>query len=81
MTGDDIKNARRLLGDMWGVGRPLTLAELARALRLRGGKPGEAVRKWENGSTEISGPASACIDMMLKGAMPADDLTEILKST
>ena len=81
MTGDDIKNARRLLGNMWGVGRPLTLAELARALRLRGGKPGEAVRKWENGSTEISGPASACIDMMLKGAMPADDLTEILKST
>lgn len=81
MTGEEIKNARRLLGDMWGVGRPLALSELARALRLRGEKPGEAVRKWENGHTEISGPASACIAMMLKGAMPADGLDEILKSS
>lgn len=66
---------------MWGVGRALTLSELARALKLRGEKPSEAVRKWKNGLTKISEPASACIDMILKGAMPADGLDEILKSS
>jgi len=80
MTGAEIYAARRTLGEMWGVGRPLSYLEVARALRLRtdGRQPGDAVRKWERGEGP-TGPASVAIEMMLAGAMPPDPLEEILR--
>lgn len=59
---------------MWGVGRPLRMIELGRALRLQGRDPGESVRDWERGKTPISGPVSVAIEAMLAGYRPpADD--------
>ena len=50
MTGADLREARRTLGEMWGRSRPLTMAEMGRILRLRGREPGEAIRDWERGA-------------------------------
>src|SRR5690606_12121539 len=47
MTGDDLRAARATLGEMWGLGRPLHMSELARALRLSGRDPGQTIRDWE----------------------------------
>lgn len=72
MTGKDIKAARNRLGELWGLGRPLRMAELGRALRLQGRDPGESVRDWERGNTPVSGPVSVAIEAMLAGYRPAN---------
>ena len=70
MTPDELYDARRSLGMMWGLGRPLHAAELGRALRLGGRDPGESIRDYERGKTRISGPMSVAVEMMLAGAKP-----------
>ena len=74
MTGDDLRNARATLGAMWGLGRPLKMSEMGRALRLAGRDPGANIRDYESGNTRINGPLSVAIDMMLAGALPPDGL-------
>ena len=74
MTGDELRDARATLGHMWGLGRPLRMAEMGRALRLGGRDPGASIRDYERGKTGISGPMSVAVDMMLKGALPPDGL-------
>ena len=69
MTGPELRDARRTLGEMWGRSRPLTMTEMGRILRLKGREPGEAIRDWERGAGP-TGPASVAIEMMLAGAMP-----------
>lgn len=70
MTPDDLYAARRTLGMMWGLGRPLHAAEMGRALRLGGRDPGESIRDYERGKTRITGPVSVAVEMMLAGAKP-----------
>ncbi len=70
MTPESLYNARRTLGEMWGLGRPLKASELGRALRLGGRDPGESIRDYERGKTRISGPMSVAVEMMLAGAKP-----------
>ena len=70
MTPADLRNARGTLGRMWGLGRPLRMSEMGRALRLRGRDPGESVRDWERGHTSISGPVEIAIEAMLAGYRP-----------
>lgn len=77
MTGAELREARQKLGTMWGLGRPLRMAELARALRLNGRDPGQTIRGWERDSGP-TGPASVAVAMMLAGARPAVALTEIV---
>jgi len=77
LTGDELRDARATLGHMWGLGRPLRMAEMGRALRLGGRDPGASIRDYERGTTRISGPLSALVEMMLAGAQPADPLEEI----
>lgn len=77
MTGDELRDARATLGNLWKLGRPLHRAELGRALRLKGRDPGEMVIQWERG-TGPTGPASVAIEMMLAGAEPPDDMSAIL---
>lgn len=69
MTGRDIRRARRKLGAMWDLGRPLRAAELGRLLRLQGRDPGATVLAWEAGSP-VTGPVSVAVEMMLAGAVP-----------
>lgn len=76
MTGDDIRQARTQLGRMWkltnsqGECRPLHTAELAKLLRLGGRDPGRSVIDWETGKTNVTGPVSVAIEMMLAGHEP-----------
>lgn len=70
MSPDNLYEARRVLGEMWGLGRPLKASELGRALRLGGRDPGESIRDYERGKTRISGPMSVAVEMMLAGAKP-----------
>lgn len=78
MTGDELRDARGTLGAMWGLGRPLHMSELGRALRLGGRDPGESIRGYERGNTRISGPVSVAVNMMLNGTLPPDGLDVIL---
>ncbi len=78
MTPDDIRDARRTLGELWGFGRDVSCAELGRSLRLGGKDPGESVRDYERGKTKVSGPVSVAIEMMLAGMVPPDGLDHIM---
>jgi hypothetical protein len=60
------------------LGRPLTLTEFGRVLRLGGVRPDQSVRDYERGKTAVSGPLSLLIELMLAGAQPAN-LKSILK--
>lgn len=67
MTGQDMRDARAKLGELYGLGRPLTMAELGRLLRLGGRDPGAGVRDYERGTTRISGPMSLALELLLAG--------------
>ncbi len=80
MTGPELTAARATLGEMWGLGRPLHAAELARALRLSGVNARQSVAGWERGAGP-TGAASVAVEMMLAGARPPDDLDKIIVRT
>lgn len=81
MTGKELRDARATLGDLWGLGRPLKMTEMGRALRLGGRDPGQSIRDYERGHTPISGPLSALLELYLAGAHPVDGLAAVVKST
>ena len=70
MTPDQIRGAREKLGHMWGLNRPLRLAELGRALRFTGRDPGRYVAEYEAGNAKPPGPVTVAIDAMLAGYRP-----------
>lgn len=70
MTGEEFRFARGELGHKWGLGRPLTLTEFGRVLRLGGQRPDQSVRDYERGKTQVSGPLSLLVEMLIAGAMP-----------
>lgn len=69
MTPEQLRAARATLGRMWGLDRPLAMAELGRALRLQGRDVGATIRDWERRDGP-SGPASVAIEAMLEGFRP-----------
>ena len=80
MTPVELRECRRELGYMWGLGRPLSLGEMAQVLRLAGVRPADTVRSYERGKTAVSGPISLVCDMLLSGCehpdgIPQDDET------
>jgi hypothetical protein len=66
----DIADVRVRLGVVWGLDRPVTKRELARALHLSDKYGDEHVAKMENHKTAISGPIEVALRMMLAGARP-----------
>ena len=78
MTGSQLRDARFVLGALWGLDRPLTMTEMGRALRLQARDVGSAVRDYERGKTIISGPLSALVTLYLRGAGPVDGLPAVL---
>jgi hypothetical protein len=70
MNPIELHDARRTLGEMWGLDRPLTMAEMGRVLRLGGKDPGVSIRDYEAGKTAISGPLSLVLALLLEGAEP-----------
>ena len=71
MTGEQLREARAILGRMWGFSGPVPMAEMGRILRLQGRDPGATIRDWERGNGP-TGPASVAIEMMLAGAKPPE---------
>jgi DNA-binding transcriptional regulator YiaG len=62
LTPDEVRQSRQTLG--------MSLHELATALRM--GTDGKrAVRRWEDGDRQISGPAAVAIEALLAGWRPA----------
>lgn len=72
MTAEELYAARRTLGETWGLGRPLTLEEMARILRLSGRDPGASLRDYERRKTTISGPLSLAVELLLAGGRTAE---------
>lgn len=73
LTPAELRQARATLGELWGLGRPLSAAELGSRLRLSSkGDPGDAYRSLERGHGTISGPLTVALLMMLAGAPPPD---------
>jgi len=70
MTPEQLRDARAVLGQMWGLDRPLKCAELGRALRLAGRDPGRSILDYERGATKITGPLAVAIEAMLAGFRP-----------
>lgn len=77
MTPTELRTARATLGQMWGLGRPLKMSEMGRALGLGGRDPGESIRDYERGKTPVSGPLSRLVRVYLGGALPPDGLDSI----
>lgn len=70
MTADELRHAREVLGERWGLGRPLQCKELGKVLRLKGRDVGRSPCNWEAGLTRPPGPSILCIELMLDGARP-----------
>ena len=73
MSALDVEAARVRLGEMWGLKRPVSKAELGRALRMSGRDPGAQIGEYEKGAA-MSGPVSCALEMMLAGALPPDGI-------
>lgn len=74
MTGAELRDARAKLGELWGLGRPLTMSEMGAVLRLRGADPGTSIRDYERGKTVVSGPMEVAITLLLNGAAIPDGI-------
>ncbi len=70
----DITRARGRLGEWWGVNRPLSAIELARALGLSPRNGDDHVRNMENGKSAVSGPIEMLLRLYMAGAVPPDDV-------
>jgi hypothetical protein len=80
VTPQEIVTAREVLGDAWGLKRPLKRAELGRAVGLTSRTPGRAVRDWED--LRFSPPESVCdrIRDLLEGALPEGGVDAVVLS-
>lgn len=78
MSGLDITEVRVKLGEVWGLDRPITKREMARALMLSDKYGDEHVAKMENGKTTVSGPIEVALRMMLDGAKPPT-MSDVIK--
>lgn len=59
MTADEIRAVRKTLG--------LSVADMGRALRLKGANAGRSVRDWEAGRRQPSGPVSLLYEAFRDG--------------
>ena len=59
MTGEELREARDIIGRRLGLDRAIRAVEIGRALGLRGDDPGESVRGWERRGSMPGPPAEA----------------------
>jgi hypothetical protein len=66
MTGEELKNARDLIGDY--LGERISLSDMARLIGLADptGNGKDTVRKWEDGDGP-SGPVGALVGLIVEG--------------
>jgi hypothetical protein len=70
MNGDELREARAILGRRWGLGRHLTVNELGRLLGFKG--EGKQVIDMERGKQPVSGPTALAMAAMLDGWIPPE---------
>lgn len=79
MTAEEVSAARVRLGEMWAEdGRPLSAAELARALGLSPKHGSDHVRNMESGKSAVSGPIAYLLRLYLRGEQPPDGVEVLL---
>lgn len=78
MTGEEVRQARTKLGEMWHIGRDLSPIEFARSLGLSPTNGNDHVKNMESGKSKVSGPLAILIRLYLSGIVPPDDV-EIFK--
>jgi len=66
----DLREVRDKLGRAWGLGRPLTRVELARAIRLSEKNGGDYIGRLEKAGPIDGGPMEAAIEGWLDGGKP-----------
>lgn len=74
----DIRAARERLGQIWGLERSVTKAELARALMLSPNHGGDYISRLESGKVNAAGPLVVAIRGMLAGYRP-DNMDDVIK--
>jgi len=72
---DLIGQARRELGERWGLERQLSAEELGKLIGLTGNYVNETILEWMNPGKvkEISGPAIVAIEGLLNGYVPIEN--------
>lgn len=70
LTADELRDLRIILGERWGLGRPLQFKELGMVLRLRGRDVGRSPALWEAGSHLPNGPTMLALELLLDGGKP-----------
>lgn len=65
----ELPRIREHLGNLWGLERSLTRAELGRALGL-GAQSGEYLGRMEKTGKIFTGPAETAVRMMMAGCVP-----------
>lgn len=78
MTGEEITAARYKLGAKWGLDRPLTALEMARALGLSPTNGDDHVTNMEGGRSKVSGPIAILVRLYLDGAEPPPECEVII---
>lgn len=73
MTGDEVKQIRIALGRE--LGRNVSCRDLGLALRLSVKTAADTVRGWEDGSKDVTGPASVALRFMAEAARGAHPVT------
>lgn len=69
MTGDQLRRARRALGETWGLGRAVSHLEMAEMLGL---SSKDQYARLERQGERITGPISAAVRAWLGGSKPAN---------
>jgi hypothetical protein len=67
MTPQQLAGARFRLGEMWRLGRPLSVVEMGRCLELANPK---RVGDMERNHDDVSGPVSVAVKAMLSWYIP-----------
>lgn len=74
----NITELRSKIGQLWGLDRPITKAELARALRLSEKHGGDYVGRLEAGKVPINGAMQVALEALLDGWKP-HNMDDVIK--
>lgn len=70
ITAERLREARGILGERWGYGRPLSMSEMGILIGLKGRNPGASIRDMERGHDNITPRVAALVESLLAGQEP-----------
>jgi hypothetical protein len=72
MPGEAVGMARAIIGEKWGLGRPLRRSELARVLRYQGANGSATIAAYETGAARVPAVVSLALDLLCLTNGPPD---------